>query len=69
MTFSSNFGGTPDTAPGKENWQRRILILTVLLSGSVMFMSYQASITSELSTRLIKLPFDSPSSMLETDYQ
>ena len=69
MAFSANFGGKPSKAPGKNDWPGRLTVFACLLAGTVMFMSYRASITSVLAIRKYPLPFATPQEMLKTDYK
>ncbi len=47
----------------------RFLLLTMFLSGNVIFMGYRASLTSNLSVRSLKLPFSDLESLLNTDFK
>ena len=57
--FSSFFGGKPVREPRRTHWGARFLLLSILLTGNMVFMSYRAAITSELAVWSIKMPFDS----------
>ena len=51
-----------------DNWPGRISILTYLLAGSVVWISFRASMTSNLSVRIRKKPFNSLETFLQSDY-
>ncbi len=55
--FSSYLGGRPSTPPPDTRWGSRFLMLSILLTGNVVFMSYRAAVTSDLAVWSIKLPF------------
>ncbi len=44
-------------------------MLSVLLTGNMVFMSYRAAITSELAVWSIKMPFDSLSGLLSSGFR
>ncbi len=67
LTFSSNFGGGKVGTP-YANQSHRVAVVTFLLSGSVIWMSYRASMTSELSVLHETLPFSNPTELAQTDY-
>ena len=43
--------------------------LVTILGGSVIWMAFRASFTSELSIRKLKLPFDDLESLSKSDYK
>ena len=47
----------------------RILLFIVFFFGNLVFMTYKASLTSELSTRRQILPFDSLERLIQSDYR
>ncbi len=67
--FTVNFGGKPKDLPKKIQTHDRIGVTTCLLAGSVIWISYRASMTSELSVTKIKHPFIDLETLLETDYK
>jgi hypothetical protein len=69
IAFVSNFGRSPESIPGEKNWTGRILRFNVLLVGTVVFLSYQASLTSILTARQKIVPFDSQETFLQTNYK
>ena len=64
-----NFGRKPTKVPEKPRISSYIVLLSMLLSGTIIWMAYRASLTSELSVIKLKLPFDSLESLLTTDYR
>ena len=67
VAVKANFGGTPSFTP--ENATHKTVIFVLLLSGSVIWMAYTASLTSELSVVQLKLPFNDLESLANTDYK
>ena len=69
VAFKANFGGKPSFALADKSVTIQIILFTCLLVGSVIWMAYRASLTSELSVRRVSKPFDSLESLLESDYK
>lgn len=72
MLFCSYFGRKPPEAAESRIRQKttsQILIFTIFLAGNIVFMSYKASLTSELSSRVKRIPFDSLEGLVETNYK
>ena len=69
MIFGSYFGRKPIDSISKNHPGIQMLVFSILLVGNVVFMSYRASITSELSVWDIRLPFTSLVGLLSTDYK
>ena len=68
IAFKANFGGKPNYfAPA--NTTHKIIMFECLLVGSIIWMAYRASLTSELSVKKLKLPFNSLESLLTSDYR
>ena len=67
-TFTANFSGKPAVAAGKNNWPGRLLFFSCLLTGSLIWIHYRASFTSELAARKTQMPFDSLETLLNSDY-
>ena len=67
VAFKANFGGKPSFA--HKSFTIQIILFTCLLVGSVIWMAYRASLTSELSVTRVSKPFDSLESLLESDYK
>ena len=68
--FSFNFGKPPPQNTGLMSYlPLKIFAFCSLLVGSVIFMSYRASLTSELSTVTYRLPFESLEEFLSSDYK
>ena len=49
VAFKANFGGKPSFALAHKSVTLQIILFTCLLVGSVIWMAYRASLTSELS--------------------
>ena len=67
IALKANVGGKPNKI--QENTMYQILLFNCLLVGSVIWMAYRASLTSELSVRKFKLPFNSLENLLVSDYK
>ncbi len=69
LAFSANFGGKPATPPKRDDWINRVWVFTCLLVGSIIFMSYRASLSAALAVQNVKMPFNSPTTFLLTDME
>ena len=67
IALKSNVGGKPNNILKHTTYQ--ILLFTCLLVGSLVWMAYRASFTSELSVRKLKLPFNNLEGVLKSDYK
>ena len=67
VAFKANAGGKPSSI--KKNTSYKIVLFDCLLVGSVVWMAYRASFTSELSVVKLKLPFNDLESLLKTDFK
>ena len=67
IAFKSNFGGKPASVHTINSYQ--IVVSICLLAGSIVWMSYRAFLTSELSIIKLKQPFNDLESFLESDYK
>ena len=67
VAFTANFGGKPSCV--QNNVTHRIVLFDCLLVGSIIWMAYRASFTSELSVIKLKLPFNNLESLLKSDYK
>jgi hypothetical protein len=67
VAFKANAGGKPSTI--KKIASYKIVLFDCLLVGSVVWMAYRASFTSELSIVKLKLPFNDLESLLRTDFK
>ena len=67
VAFKANAGGKPSSI--KKNTSYKIVLFDCLLVGSVVWMAYRASFTSELSVVKLKLPFNDLESLLRTDFK
>jgi uncharacterized membrane protein len=67
IAIKANTGGKPSKF--QKNTIHQIVLFDCLLVGSVIWMAYRASFTSELSVTKLKLPFNDLESLSETDYK
>ena len=67
VALKANAGGKPNSM--KKNTSYRIVLFDCLLVGSVVWMAYRASFTSELSVVKLNLPFNDLESLLNTDFK
>jgi hypothetical protein len=65
----ANFGGKPVPTKLDTIQSYRCVIFTSLLAGTVVWISYRASLTSDLSAAKMKLPFNDMESLSNTDYR
>ena len=65
--LKANFGGKPSSIHKINVYQ--IVLFTSLLVGSLIWISYRASFTSELSVVKTKLPFDDLETLFTSDYK
>jgi len=65
MVFAAYFGGAPLEDVKKDRLALRIIVVSILFTGNIVFQMYRASITSELATWSIKLPFSDLQGVLE----
>ena len=68
VVFKTNFGGKPNYSK-PVNTTHKIVMFECLLVGSLIWMAYRASLTSELSVKKLKLPFNNLESLLASDYR
>ena len=71
INLMSNFGGNANIKMISTYWSmtsNRCIIFTCLMSGTIMWMAYRASLTTELTTVTMKYPFNSLETLLDTDY-
>lgn len=68
IAFKANFGGKPSKINAKNN-AYQIGIFICLLAGSIFWIAYRASLTSELSVVRLKPPFNNLESLLKSDYR
>lgn len=69
LILCSYFGKSPPHFLGDYKTSFKILIFVLFLFGNMMFIGYRASLTSELSNRVHKKPFDSLDDLLRLDYR
>ncbi len=61
--------GKPRNPLSRNTSSNRLVLFTTLIVGTVIWIGYRASITSELATRTVAYPFTSMDSFLGSDYQ
>ncbi len=66
---TAKFGGSPINDIENKRMSSRIILFICLMSGVVLWMGYQASLTSKLATHVVALPFDSLETLLETGFE
>ncbi len=69
MAFTANFSGKPKGPMANKKEAFKIVILTCLLAGTVIWMQYRASMTSDLSIVRVKYPFTSLAGILGTPFK
>jgi len=62
-----NFGGKPVKIIGKVS--HKVAMISILLGGTVMWIGYRSSLTSELSVAVRKLPFQNLEELSRSDYK
>ena len=67
VAIKANAGGKPSKL--QKNTVHKIVLFDCLLVGSVIWMAYRASFTSELSVTKLKLPFNDLESLSKTGYR
>ena len=67
VAIKANAGGKSSKL--QKNTIHRIVLFDCLLVGSVIWMAYRASFTSELSVKKLKLPFNDLESLSKTGYR
>ena len=67
LALKANFGGKPSSPPKCAT--SRITLFVCLLAGSVIWMAYRASFTSELSVTKLNLPFNDAESLVKSNYR
>jgi hypothetical protein len=67
VAIKANAGGKSSKL--QKNTIHRIVLFDCLLVGSVIWMAYRASFTSELSVKKLELPFNDLESLSKTGYR
>ena len=65
----ANFGGAHFSSKMDKLNSYKFIIFIALLSGSVIWTYYQASLTSKLAIKLEKYPFNDLHSFSQTNYR
>ena len=68
-SFSGFFGGTPAPTPIDEKSSYITMIIATLLCGTIVWIAYQTSLTSELAIREKKYPFYDMESFSKTNWR
>lgn len=69
MAFRANFGGNPTGLRPKRTFGDKMALFICLLVGSIIWMGYRASLTSELSISKKRLPFHDLNGLLKSNYR
>ena len=69
LFLCSYFGKPPPVFHGDNKTSFRLIIFILFFTGNVIFLIYRASLTSELSKRSHKQPFDSLDDLLNLDFR
>ena len=69
MLGASYFGRQPSRNVSEEGRAIRILLIVAFVSGNIVFMSYRASLTAELSVKRQSKPFSSGEELLQSDFR
>ncbi len=69
MLGASYFGRKPVRQSTSKERAIRVLLVFAFLSGNIVFMSYRASLTAELSVRREAMPFSNVEELMESDYK
>ena len=67
--FRSNLGAQPTSAPKEVKVQLRCLLFSIFFASNIVWMAYRASLTSELSTRQVQMPFITLEELHKSDYK
>ena len=65
--MKANFSGEPGY--DYENIMLKTILFGCLLAGVIIWGAYQASLTSELSVKKLKLPFIDPETLHQSDFR
>lgn len=68
-SFISYIGGTPSgtAIDGKRSY--KMILMVSLLGGLVIWIAFNASLTSELAVNIKKMPFDDLESLSKTNWR
>ncbi len=69
MIVSSYAGNKTEEKPVHKKTSLRLFLIVIFLSGSIVFMTYRASLTAELSARRYVKPFSSLAELVDSDYR
>ena len=69
LLLCSYFGKPPPKFQGDNNFSFKLAVFIIFFAGNVIFMMYKASLTSELSKRSHKKPFERMEDLLSLDFK
>ncbi len=69
IVFRSNLGGAPQPIAGDKTPQLKVLLFSIFFVSNIVWMSYRASLTSELSSKQLKMPFITLEELMESNYR
>ncbi len=69
MVFMSYFGRSSKTAFPRHMPPAKLMLCVIFITGNLVFISYKAALTSELSTRRQLLPFSTPKGFFDSKYR
>ncbi len=69
IMFRSNLGGAPYPIDGDKTTPLKSLLFSIFLASNIIWMSYRASLISELTSSEVKLPFITLTELLESNYE
>ena len=68
IASKANFGGRPNSVK-RGNAAQQFMVFTCLLSGTIIWIAYRGSLTSELSVIERDIPFNDLESLSKSDYK
>ena len=68
ISFAPNFGGAPFQSKTDDIASYKTLVFVFMLDGLVLWATYQSVMYTNLSTPLIKKPFNDLDSLAKSDY-
>ncbi len=69
LVFRSNLGASSSSVPNEKAVNPRLLLFSIFFASNIVWMAYRASLTSELSTRQVKMPFLTLEELYHSDYK
>ena len=68
IASKANFGGKPNSVK-RDNAAQQFMVFICLLSGTIIWIAYRGSLTSELSVIEKDIPFNDLESLSKSDYK